>query len=126
MLGFTNIKNIQELLQIKQNLHLNKCKSIQVFRSTPIEKKNKIYKEPGEIKEYNIRYNLTESELKKTNINLNISFYNDLDLTTTIRNFILNGLSMNGYSSGEINIENSKELFLEFLTNYLLWEKSIY
>jgi hypothetical protein len=108
MLGFTNIKNIQELLQIKQNLHLNKCKSIQVFRSTPIEKKNKIYKEPGEIKEYNIRYNLTESELKKTNINLNISFYNDLDLTTTIRNFILNGLSMNGYSSGEINIENSK------------------
>lgn len=102
--------NLEKLLNKKHFYYIYDCKNIVFTLNENSSEKVGLYKRPYSYEiENKIGYFLTEEEKKKFKISLSIQYSADKEhKLTKIINAKLLALSINGYSTGELLIENSK------------------
>ncbi len=102
--------NLEELLKESHSYFIYDCKQIVFTFNEKTTEEIDLYKRPYSFEiENKIGYILSEEEKKKFKISLNIQYSADKEhKQTKIVNASLHGLSISGFSTGEVLIENSK------------------
>lgn len=104
----TNMKNIDELLTIKQDLSIRNSKLIRLRFNHTQEEKMGIYRDKyNQNPNWKIRYHLSKQQKNKLNINLSVYFSNQEDKLLKLEDCILNSVSLSGAAKGKISIENT-------------------
>lgn len=108
LLKATDIKSVDDLLNLKQSLIINHSKEISInFNHSKSEKKG-IYRDKfSQNPDWEIRYILHPKQKEKLNINISIDFSNQEDIQLKVGECILNSLSFTGTANGSVNIENT-------------------
>ncbi|OOB84202.1 hypothetical protein BZL53_03795 [Flavobacterium columnare] len=100
-----------DLIKIKQSYHIYDSKKVNFYTNENKNSKRGIYRKKYQtLEEFKIGYFLKKEEKKLFNIHLSINFnqFENENNETKILNSSLNLLSLSGYSSGKISIENTK------------------
>jgi len=116
----TDVKNLEELLKIKQNLRIYQSKSIRVRFNHARNEKKGIYRDKySHNPDWKIRYHLSKNQKHQLNINLSVDFSSQDDKLLKIEDCILNSVSLTGTAVGKISIENTKinNLFIRDFTS---------
>lgn len=106
IIDFLGVKNIKDLLSLKQSISINQVKRVNIRTNHNKTDKIGVYRESynrGEIK-----YHLSEEQKNRLNLNFRIDFSTQKDELLKIEGCILNSLSFIGAASGKISVENTK------------------
>lgn len=120
LLKFTDVKTLEQLLNLKQDIRIYHSKKVRVSFNHNKTNKTGIYRDKySQIPDWKIRYYLTKQQKEKLQINLSVDFSNQEDELLKIENCIFNSVALTGNANGKISIENTaiNNLFIRDFTS---------